>query len=37
MITEKDSEHLGSFMVKYNEIIDEFKLPLLKWSFRDVK
>ena len=36
IFSEKDSENLGSFMVKYNEIIDEFKLPLLKWSFRDI-
>ena len=33
---EKDSELLGEFMKKYNETIDEYRLPLLKWSFRDI-
>ena len=34
--SEKDSELLGEFMVKYNETIDNYNLPLLKWSFRDI-
>ena len=34
--TGKDAESLGLFMIKYNSLIDEFKLPLLKWTFRDI-
>ena len=34
--TEKDAESLGLFMIKYNNLIEEFRLPLLKWSFRDI-
>ena len=34
--SETDSELLGEFMMKYNEKIDKCKLPLLKWSFRDI-
>ena len=34
--TEKDSELLGEFMKEYNDIIDKYKLPLMKWSFRDI-
>ena len=34
--TGKDAESLGLFMIEYNSLIDEFKLPLLKWIFRDI-
>ena len=34
--SEHDAELLGEFMRKYNSKIDEYKLPLLKWSFRDI-
>ena len=34
---EEDSELLGEFMIDYNEALDKYKLPLLKWSFRDIR
>ena len=34
--SEIESELLGEFMRKYNEIIDSYNLPLLRWSFRDI-
>ena len=36
LFSEADSELLGEFMREYNQIVDEYKLPLLKWSFRDI-
>ena len=36
LFSEKESELLGVFMKEYNDIIDKYKLPLLKWSFRDI-
>ena len=36
LFSEEESELLGVFMKEYNDIIDKYKLPLLKWSFRDI-
>ena len=36
LFSEGNSELLGEFMKEYNEHIDKYKLPLLKWSFRDI-
>ena len=33
---EDNSKKLGTFMVKYNEKVEIYKLPLLQWSFRDI-
>ena len=35
-IISKDFELLGEFVSEYNKILDKYKLPLLKWSFRDI-
>jgi len=34
--SESESELLGEFMKEYNETLEKYKLPLLKWSFRDI-
>ena len=36
LFSEAHAESLGEFMKEYNKIIDKYKLPLLKWSFRDI-
>ena len=34
--SEENAELLGEFMIEYNELIDNYELPLIKWSFRDI-
>ena len=34
--TEENSKLLGEFMFEFNKMIDDKRLPLLKWSFRDI-
>ena len=34
--SEKDAESLALFMIKYNNLNDESRLSLLKWTFRDI-
>ena len=34
--SKENSDSLGEFMKKYNDIIDEKKLYLQKWSYRDI-
>ena len=36
LFSEENAKLLGKFMVEYNDFIDKNRLPLLKWSFRDI-
>ena len=36
LFNEQNAKLLGKFMINFNNLIDEHRLPLLKWSFRDI-
>ena len=36
LFNERNAKLLGKFMINYNDLIEQYRLPLLKWSFRDI-
>ena len=36
LFNEENAKLLGKFMINFNNLIEQYRLPLLKWSFRDI-
>ena len=36
LFSEENAKLLGKFMINFNSLIERYRLPLLKWSFRDI-
>ena len=36
LLNEENAKSLGKFMIEFNNLIEKYRLPLIKWSFRDI-